>query len=478
MPDDAAPASRDPRGAEGLARLEADLAADLARLNHPPANWVPPREGPDGRPALDVLIVGAGMNGLCAAFALRRLGVGDLRQVDRAPPGREGPWLGYARMERLRSPKHLTGPALGLPALTFRAWWEAQHGPEGWDALGHIPRETWAAYLAWYARVTGARVQGGTTLRAIRPEGAFLAATLETPEGPETVHARQLVLATGREGQARPRIPPAFAPVLGHRVRHSSEALDPAALRGRRVVVIGASASAFDNACLAAEHGAETTLLARVEALPTVNPMKWTVFPGFAEGFPDLPPAEKLAWLRHVAARRIAPPRHTVQRAARAGVRLVTGAETARVEDLGGPLRLHTAAGAHDADLVILGTGFRFDLSAAPELADLAPRIATLRDAGLPGEDEYLDCPDLGPGFEARPAPGADPAGLARLRLFTHAAQPSLGNLAGDIPQASEGAARLARAIARDLFLEDAATHRARLAAFADPELIGDEGLA
>ena len=36
---------------------------DLARLNYPPANWVPERAGPDGKRVLDVLVVGAGMCG-------------------------------------------------------------------------------------------------------------------------------------------------------------------------------------------------------------------------------------------------------------------------------------------------------------------------------------------------------------------------------------------------------------------------------
>ena len=38
----------------------------------------------------DVLIVGGGMCGLAAAFALRRLGISNLRHVDRNPEGREG----------------------------------------------------------------------------------------------------------------------------------------------------------------------------------------------------------------------------------------------------------------------------------------------------------------------------------------------------------------------------------------------------
>ena len=465
----------------GLARLEASLARGLERLNHPPAAWTPEVAGPDGRPAADVLIAGAGMNGLAAAFALRRLGIDRIRQVDARPAGLEGPWLSYARMELLRSPKHLVGPALGLPDLTFRAWWEAQHGEAGWEQLGFIRREDWARYLAWYGRVTGARVESETRLAGVEPAGRFVAARLEGPGVAQTVYARQLVLATGRDGQARPRVPDPFVPFMGRGVRHSSEPLDPAALRGRRVVVVGLSASAFDNACVAAEAGAEVVLLGRAGRLPLVNKMKGTVYPGFAHGFPDLPDAERLAWLRHVAAARVAPPRHTVQRAMHARVRIVLGVETEEVRADGGVLVLRTVKGAFTADEVILGTGFRFDLGAAPELSAIAPRVLLWRDLDLGcdngGEaaDEYLDCPALGRGFEFRARPGVDPEGLARIRCFTHAAQPSLGNLANDIPQASDGAERLARAVARDLFVEDMAHHRARLWAYAEPELLGDE---
>lgn len=480
----------------GLARLQAALARDFARLNHPPAGWTPELSGPDGRPALDVLIVGGGMNGLAAAFALRRLGLARLRQVDRRPAGLEGPWLDYARMEMLRSPKHLTGPAQGIANLTFRAWWEAQHGARGWQQLGFIRREDWAAYLAWYGRATGAAVDSGTELLALAPAGRFLAATLRRGDGAtELLHARQVVLATGREGQARPRIPAPFAPFLGRQAMHSSAPLDAGALAGRRVAVIGLSASAFDNACVAAEAGATVTLLGRAAALPTVNKMKQTVYPGFALGFPDLPDAERLAWLRLVATARVAPPRHTVQRAARAGVRVVTGAPVRAVAELqpGGALRIDTPAGSFDADRAILGTGFRIDLEAAPELAGFAGRALLWRDLlphdpavgggavggrslGEEAGDDLIDCPALGPGFELRPRPGAAVEGLARLRIFTHAAQPGLGNLANDIPQASEGAARLAQAVARALFVEDRAHHRDRLAAYAEPELLGDEG--
>ena len=133
----------------GLAALEARLLQDLEFLDLPGKEWVPPR-AVAGRPVRDVVIVGAGMCGLAAAGALALLGIRDVVIYDAAPAGREGPWATYARMRTLRSPKALTGPALGLPALTFRAWFEAQLGRAAWDALGTIPRLQWMDYLVWY----------------------------------------------------------------------------------------------------------------------------------------------------------------------------------------------------------------------------------------------------------------------------------------------------------------------------------------
>ena len=61
---------------------------ELAQLNFPPASWVPPAAGPDGQPLLDALIVGGGMCGQTAAFALLREGIRNIRCVDREPRGR------------------------------------------------------------------------------------------------------------------------------------------------------------------------------------------------------------------------------------------------------------------------------------------------------------------------------------------------------------------------------------------------------
>ena len=136
----------------GLATLEAAVRRDLTLLGYPHREWVPARLW-QGKEILDVLVVGAGQSGLSAAFALKREKVSRLLVVDEKPAGKEGPWNDFARMSTLRTPKHVTGPDLGIPNLTFLAWYEAQYGADAWSLLKLIPKELWAGYLAWYRQV-------------------------------------------------------------------------------------------------------------------------------------------------------------------------------------------------------------------------------------------------------------------------------------------------------------------------------------
>ncbi len=103
----------------GLDALEETARHDLLRLNYPPANWVPERTGPDGKRVLDVLVVGAGMCGQTVGYGLLREGIRNIRVIERNGNGHEGPWNTTARMPILRSPKHLTGPDLGVPSSPF-----------------------------------------------------------------------------------------------------------------------------------------------------------------------------------------------------------------------------------------------------------------------------------------------------------------------------------------------------------------------
>src|SRR5580693_3932836 len=182
-----------------LLALEAQVRADLAKTSHPSASWLKPQTGPDGQPALDVLIVGGGQSGLAMAFGLRRSQVTNILIVDKAEEGKEGPWLSYARMHTLRSPKDFTGPDLDVPSLTYQSWHEARFGKEDWRKLDLIGRERWAEYLLWLRHVVAVAVRNGCELLELASAAdGLLAATVTCAGVVETLYARKIVLATGQ----------------------------------------------------------------------------------------------------------------------------------------------------------------------------------------------------------------------------------------------------------------------------------------
>ncbi|AYM96487.1 NAD(P)/FAD-dependent oxidoreductase [Acidovorax sp. 1608163] len=470
----------------GLPALEARLRQDLQWLCLPAKPWVPARTV-DGQEVLDVAIVGGGMGGLALAASLRNLGV-QARIFDKAPVGFEGPWATTARMETLRSPKELTGPALGLPALTFRAWFEAQFGLEQWQALDKIPRLQWADYLRWYRQVLGLDVRNHQHLQDVQPRGdgvVQLSLRDETPGAaprPYTVLARHAVLATGRDGLGGPWLPDWATQVPRERWVHSSHEWDGEALRGLRVAVIGGGSSAMDAAATALEHGAaRVDLLIRRAELPRVNKGKGAGNPGMSQGFWALPDEWKWRFRRYINISQVPPPHGSTLRVSRhtnAHFHLntpVTGVQ----QRSDGVLRIDTGKGPLAADFVIFCTGFRTDWGQRPEFARLAPHVRTWGDRFAPADGvpdaELAGSPDLGPVFEFQPrTPGALP-GLERVHCFNYAAALSQGAGAGDIPQISDGAQRLARGLAAGLLAQDVQTHYSAMQAYAEPELDGTE---
>jgi cation diffusion facilitator CzcD-associated flavoprotein CzcO len=144
-----------------------------------------------------------------------------------------------------------------------------------------------------------------------------------------------------------------------------------------------------------------------------------------------------------------------------------------------GALRLDTAKGPLATDFVIFCTGFRLDWQQRPEFAAIAPAVRLWQDRyqASPGEEdaELAMSPDLGPLFEFQEkTPGACP-GLERVHCFCYPSALSHGAVAGDIPQISDGAKRLAQGLAGQLFTEDAAQHYAAMERYAEPELDGGE---
>ncbi|KIN70566.1 putative flavoprotein involved in K+ transport [Sulfitobacter noctilucae] len=457
--------------------LKSRLAEDLRFLNLPAASWVPPRDG-----VVDVLVVGAGMCGLAALANLQFLGITNSFAIDAAPMGLEGPWDTFARMETLRSPKTLTGPALGLPALTFQAWFMAQWGPKEWENLDKIPKGQWMEYLRWYRDALELPIRNETRLTGLKGDDGGLLVTLKSPEGMEQVRARRVVLATGRSGLGGGAVPAALEELDRRYWAHSADDIDFSALKGRCVTVIGAGASAFDNAATALEKGAaRVDMLIRRETIPAINKLTGIASPGTEYGLGHVPDDWKLRIHHYAADQQVPPPAHSVRRFTRhPNAFLHLGCALTGAEEKNGQLRVKTARGDFVSDFVIAGTGFRNDFAGRGDLNEIAPHVLSWKDradfpAHLSKDGPLGSSPYLAPDFTfLEKTPGTCPA-LSLIHCFNDAAMLSHGKVSGDIPAVSVGAKRLGRAIAAAFFSEDIETQFERLKAYDTPELAGDE---
>jgi cation diffusion facilitator CzcD-associated flavoprotein CzcO len=460
-----------------LLDLEARVRFELDCLGYPTRAWVPPRSR-SGVPVHDVIIVGGGQSGVSIAFRLLRERVTRLLVLDREPEGLEGPWLSFARMHSLRTPKTVTGPDLGIPSLSVRAWWQARFGARSWEGLNKIPREAWQSYLVWVRRQIGVSASNDTEVTDIEPlDDGLLAVHARQGSVTQSHITRKLVLATGIEGCGQWFVPAAITEALPrHGYAHTSEPIDFRGLRGRDIAVIGAGASAFDNAAMALENGAASVvLLARRTQLPTVNPNRWMEFAGFLRHFGDLDDARKWRFMKLIFDMNQPPPQETFERCiAHRQFRIELGAPLQHVCFEDGRIRLMTPRGMQSFDFLIAGTGFRVDLAARPELARFHDKIARWSDRYTPpaGEQHALlgAYPYLSPGFQFTERQQGTAPHLAHIFSYTFAAMPSLACSAG-ISALKFGLDRLATGITSGLFVEDADAHLQSLRDYREPEL-------
>jgi cation diffusion facilitator CzcD-associated flavoprotein CzcO len=458
-------ASERPLLPQSLAELELLLRRDLDLIRYPARPWVLSRAAPGGEVALDVLIVGGGQAGLTAAFGLLQQRVTNILVIDENPEGMEGPWGTYARMPTLRTQKDVGGIDLGLPNLSLRAWFEVQHGRRAWEELYKIPTDIWLRYLTWYRTVLGIPTRNGTRLARFRPDNGLIACEVEDNGITATLWARTLVLATGIEGNGVRHVPDFIAHNLPReRWAHTHEPIDFTAFDGKVVAVLGGAASSFDNAILAAEHGAQVHVHHRSKELRAVNPMGWAEFSGYLAHFPDLPAAERWRFSRQLKRFKMGPPNTTMKRArALPNLHIHSGAQWNNVSFDGARIRVDATDGPLTADFVIAGTGYVIDLTVKPELADHLPVIATWRDKYTPPpglEDDGLAAAAyLGPNFEmVEKTPGAAPW-LEAVFNFSRGAQMSMGAMPIGLSGIKYGVPRLVQGITRRLFVSDAARY-------------------
>ena len=304
--------------------------------------------GEGNSPVHDVVIVGGGQSGLAAAFGLLRERVSNILVIDDSPEGLEGPWETYARMVTLRTPKGLTPIDFGIPALTFQAWYEAQHGAQGWAALDKIPRGIWMDYLRWYRRALNLPVRNKTRLTRIEPLGGGLHRLHLDGQAP--LLARKVVLATGIQGGGEWHVPAFVSDALPASLyAHTSAAIDYGAMAGKRIAILGGGASAFDNANMALSLGVgEVHVFLRRKALPRINPIRFMEQVGFTARYPALSDTEKYAVMAAFLGHNQPPTNDTFQRAAAwPGFALHLGAPWLAVRDEGGEAVVTTPQGEH-----------------------------------------------------------------------------------------------------------------------------------
>jgi cation diffusion facilitator CzcD-associated flavoprotein CzcO len=461
----------------GLGELEQRVRFEMDCLGYPSRQWTIGRSR-NGLPVHDVIIVGGGQSGISIAFRLLRERVTNIHVLDRSPAGSEGPWVTFARMQTLRTPKLVTGPELGIPGLSPRAWWEAQFGAHSWQSLNKIPREAWQDYLLWVRKTVGIAVSNETEVTDIEPLADGLLAVHANFKGTaQRFLTRKIVLATGIEGCGRWAVPAAIAEALPRTCyAHTADPIDFDALAGKAVAVVGAGASAFDNAAMALEAGAASVeLFVRRKRLPTVNPNRWMEFAGFLRHFGDLDDARKWRFMKFIFDMNQPAPQDTFERCARhANVFLHLGCPIDHVCFENGRISLTSPNGTQGFDFLIAGTGFVVDLAKRPELARFHDQIACWSDRYRPpaGEEHALlgAYPYLSVNFQfTEKTPGSAPF-LGDIFSYTFAAMPSLACSAG-ISALKFGLDRIATGITRALFVEDADLHLQSLRQYDEVEL-------
>lgn len=442
----------------GLTAHNKRVQADLAILGITDKTWVTPTDG-----TYDVVIVGGGQSGLASAFGLRKEGVSNVLILDENPKGEEGPWTTYARMITLRTPKDILTIEMGIPSLSFPAWWTAQHGAESWQALDKIPRADWMAYLKWYRDTLELPVRNGTRLNLIEPTGTGLHKLHVTgPDGEDVLQARKVILATGIQGGGEWHTPDFIKSALPKsRYAHTSEEIDFEALKGKRIGILGGGASAFDNAQHALGLGvASVDVFMRRKEMQRVNPIRFMEQTGVVPRFAALDDAHKYAVISAFIKLNQPPTNDTFQRAAAwPGFSLNLGAPWTAVHETSDGVEVTTPKGAFTFDFIILSTGMLTDVHLRPELDRVADKIALWSDKyDAPADVRHplLEIhPYLDDSFQFTPKQPEDGKYLHGLFAFNYSTLLSQGLSASALTGLPHALPRLARGVADQIFLDD-----------------------
>ena len=466
-------------GINGLPALEAQIQQDLQYLNLPITSWSLSNNNLENN-QLDVAIIGAGMSGITAAFALKLRGINAV-VFDQAIAGKEGPWQKPALMETLRSPKQVVGPALASPSLTFQAWFKAQFGHIAWEQLDKIPRLQWGEYLQWFKLMTNPQVFSQYQLVDVQltPSGSEL--FFETPDGGKRYIAQHVILATGMESFSEPNIPSFMDHIPKAYWEHSYAGSDYQRFAGLDIGVVGYSAGAMDSSATALEYGANSVeILIRASDMPRVNRGKVAGSAGFSNAYAYFTDAQKWHYTDYVAKAKTPAPHGSTLRVSRhKNAYFNFNSPVKQVELKGKKLHVTTNNDQFILDYLILATGYRINWFKQTAFNQLAPLIKTWRDVYTPPKNEenseLASHPYLGSHFELQAKAEYDLPQLSTFYCFNLSASLSMGPVIGLIPGTNTGAERLADHIAAQLYLIHQSQHLELVKTSTEAELLGDE---
>ncbi len=442
---------------ERLSILESQVRQDLLKINIPPFPWV--LHSRNYAQVLDVAIIGGGMAGMTAAFALMKEGIPNIKIFDENNEGYEGPWLNCARMHELRSGKRYMGPAMGVASLTFWSWYEALYGKEKWEQLKMPPTKLWQDYLGWFRKALNMPIANNMKLITLNPMKDLLELTFTTKDDNTTVYARKVILATGREGAGGLTIPSYLQGVSKKFYAHTAQKVDPDILRNKCIAILGGASSAFDAAGIALENAAERVdMFVRRSSITQINKFGLFAYPGLYNGFYLLSDEMRCRFFVEAFLAGIDPSKAAVDRIEKfKNFHVHYSSQILNVLEAEKSVSIETNQGTFKADFIFLGTGYTVDLSKRPELGIIQRDIRLWKNY-VPQELLQLvpglgNFPYLGPNFEFLEAEPDTAPYLKNIYCLNYGAYLSHGPLSSDIPGISRGALQVAKGIAADFFL-------------------------
>jgi cation diffusion facilitator CzcD-associated flavoprotein CzcO len=322
-------------------------------------------------------------------------------------------------------------------------------------------------------------VRNGCELTDIAPAAdGLLQATVRTAHGEETHHARKIVLATGQEGMGDWSIPKPLKTLSASRCVHCAAPIDFGALRGKRIAVIGAGASAFDNAAMALEASASAVhLLCRRAEIQLVQPYRWLTFRGFMRHFSELDDAWRWRFMRAVLEMREGFPQPTWDRCARhAHFQLHQGAPIEAARETADGVILRTQRETIAVDFVICATGIEIDLAARAEFAHCAPNIARWADRYTPPPHEQSarlgEFPYLADDYALCERVAGQTPWIGNIHVFAIASTMSFGPSGSSINAMTTAVPKLVHGLTRGLFRSDIDRHWASFSAYDVPQAV------